>query len=65
MEAKYFTSVDACSCPDYRYRKGPRGRDCKHIAALKLAVQVLARTQGQVGNRLRTGDGAGRAHQGR
>ena len=42
MEKKYFTSVDACSCPDYQYRRGRLGQDCKHMAQLREAVEVVA-----------------------
>ena len=41
MEVKYFTSVDACSCRDFRYRKGRLGLACKHITTLRQAIEVI------------------------
>ena len=41
-EAKYFTSTEACSCPDWRFRG--RQRPCKHVEALRQAVAVIAAT---------------------
>ena len=35
----YFTSLDACSCPDFRYRR--RARPCKHVAALRDAYKLI------------------------
>ena len=39
IPAKYFTSLDGCSCPDWRYRG--HIRPCKHVSALRDAVAVL------------------------
>ena len=41
MEAKYFTSVDTCSCPDFRYRKSQLGLECKHITTLRKAIEII------------------------
>ena len=37
--AKYFTSTESCSCPDWRFRG--RQRPCKHILRLREALDVL------------------------
>ena len=37
--AKYFTTTEACSCLDARYR--PWARPCKHVRALREALAVL------------------------
>ena len=39
LPARYFTSSEACSCPDWAYRG--RYRPCKHIKALREALAVL------------------------
>ena len=33
--SKYTTSQNGCSCPDYNYRRRPRGESCKHMKELK------------------------------
>ena len=40
--ARYFTTVDRCSCPDFRFRG--RQRPCKHVLALRTALDVLTPT---------------------
>ena len=40
LVARYFTTVDACSCPDWRFRG--RYRPCKHVKALREAEALLA-----------------------
>ena len=45
IPAKYFTTVDGCSCLDWRYR-GSRpgrfhGRSCKHMTALRQALELI------------------------
>ena len=37
--ARYFTSLEACSCPDWHYRG--RQRPCKHVRELRQALAVL------------------------
>ena len=37
--ADYFTTTNACSCPDFRYRG--RLRPCKHISALVDAYALI------------------------
>ena len=36
---RYFTSVDACSCPDWKFRG--RFRPCKHVKALREAYETI------------------------
>ena len=38
-EARYFTSSETCSCPQWRYR--PWARPCKHQEALRQAIELL------------------------
>ena len=37
--AKYFTSTEACSCPQWRFR--PWARPCKHQKALRQAIELV------------------------
>ena len=43
--ARYYTSVEGCSCPDYVHRKMKTGRQCKHQKALRQALELLAANQ--------------------
>lgn len=38
-EPRYYTTVAACSCPDWQYRG--RERACKHVLRLKEAVDLI------------------------
>ena len=40
--ARYFTSLEACSRPDYVYRRMRTGQQCKHQKALRQALELLA-----------------------
>lgn len=39
-QARYYTTTEACSCPDWRWR--PQARPCKHVVALCAAEALLA-----------------------
>ena len=57
--ARYYTSTEACSCPDWTWR-GSRpgkhhGRPCKHITALRRAVSLLAQNSVKWSEREATG----------
>ena len=36
---RHYTTMDACSCPDWQYRG--RERPCKHVKALRAAVDLI------------------------
>ena len=38
-QARYFTTTEACSCPDWRWRRPEAG--CKHMLALRRAMAVV------------------------
>ena len=38
-QAKYFTTSEACSCPDWRWRRPEAG--CKHMRELRAAEALL------------------------
>ena len=38
--ARYYTTPDACSCPDWRWRR--RAGGCKHMRALVAALELIA-----------------------
>ena len=40
-EIRHYTTQDACSCPDYLYRRMQVGEDCKHMMTLKAAHQLI------------------------
>ena len=44
--ARYFTTPEACSCPDWKWRGSKpgkyHGRPCKHMTALRRAVSLIA-----------------------
>ena len=40
--ARYYTSTEGCSCPDYVYRRMRTGQECKHQKALRQALELLA-----------------------
>ena len=42
IPAKYFTTVDGCSCPDFQYRRMRTGQDCKHQKSLRQALKLIA-----------------------
>ena len=40
----YFTTTNACSCPDYEFRKSRAGSHCKHQEALLDALALVYQT---------------------
>ena len=38
---RYYSTPDACSCPDWQYRG--RLRPCKHVRALRQAIDLVDR----------------------
>ena len=40
---RYYTAVDRCSCPDWRFRG--QIRPCKHIKALRDALALIDATR--------------------
>lgn len=44
FQPNYYTTLEACSCPDYQYRLRERKENggCKHMRALREALEHVA-----------------------
>ena len=53
--ARYYTSTEACSCPDFVYRRMRAKQYCKHQKALNAALELIdanvAKWDGRTGPR--------------
>ena len=41
LEIRYYTTLDGCSCPAWRYRHRRKASSCKHVDRLKAAAALI------------------------